>query len=102
MATARVVAQSRAALYRDDAVALGLPDGRTAGPPRGESRPVTDPRADDHHRGRLAIQNASRNRLGRAARCVGRGWTSRREHDHATAREEPLFVAVALDLPQTQ
>ncbi len=102
LAAAGVVADSRAALHGDDAPPVGLSDGPTVGRSRWQSRLVAAPRAHGDHRRGLTIQNASRDRSRRVAGGVGHRRAPRREYDHAAARQESLFVPVALDLPEAE
>src|SRR6266446_3580143 len=95
LAAAGVVARSRATLYRHDEIAR-----RMLGTRRHvctSARGYTRPRAHDHHRRGLAIQNASRDRFHRIARRVGYRRAPRCEHDYTAAREESLPVPVTLD-----
>jgi len=111
VATADLVARSRAALYSDDAIAWRLRGGQMGrwadGQPHVTAyqpiRPsVRHSRAHGDHRRRLTIQNASRDWCHRVAWGVGHRRTPRREYDHAAARQEPLFVPVALDLQEAE
>src|SRR6266550_141727 len=100
LAAAGVVARSRAAVYRHDEIARRML--RTRRDVCTSARGYTRPRANDHYRRGLAIQNASRDRFHRIARRVDYRRAPRREHHHPTAGEEPVSLAVPLAVPKTQ